>query len=79
MCLAVALTAPLAMLAHLNLRAVLATDVEGRLQVSDYLAVRFGVSGPGPGGDGGPRLGIWRIAGNGRGHLPLRPRPTSTH
>lgn len=42
--LAVALTAPVAMLAHLNLRAVLATDVEGRHRFADYLAVRFGVS-----------------------------------
>lgn len=45
--LAVALTAPVAMLAHLNLRAVLATDVGGRRRFSDYLAVRFGVSGLG--------------------------------
>jgi len=43
--LAVAVTAPVAMLAHLNLRAVLATDVDGRHRFSDYLAVRFGVSG----------------------------------
>lgn len=43
--LAVALTAPVAMLAHLNLRAVLATDVEGRHRFHDYLAVRFSVSG----------------------------------
>ncbi len=43
--LAVALTAPVAMLAHLNLRAVLATDVSGRRLFSDYLTVRLGVSG----------------------------------
>jgi len=43
--LAMAITAPVAMLAHLNLRAVLATDVEGRHHFNDYLAVRFGVSG----------------------------------
>lgn len=43
--LAVALTAPVAMLAHLNLRSVLATDVDGRHPFADYLAVRFGVSG----------------------------------
>jgi len=43
--LAVALTAPVAMLAHLNLRAVLATDVDGRHGFADYLAVRFGISG----------------------------------
>ncbi len=43
--LAVALTAPVTMLAHLNLRAVLATDVEGRHRFGDYLAVRFSVSG----------------------------------
>jgi O-antigen/teichoic acid export membrane protein len=42
--LAVALTAPVAMLAHLNLRAVLATDVEGRHAFADYLAVRYQVS-----------------------------------
>jgi O-antigen/teichoic acid export membrane protein len=43
--LAVALTTPLVMLAHLNLRAVLATDVDGRRPFGDYLAVRLGVSG----------------------------------
>lgn len=43
--LAVALTAPVTMLAHLNLRSVLATDVGGRHPFADYLAVRFGVSG----------------------------------
>jgi O-antigen/teichoic acid export membrane protein len=43
--LAIALTAPVMMLAHLNLRAVLATDVEGRHRFADYLAVRFCVSG----------------------------------
>lgn len=45
--LAVALTAPVAMLAHLNLRAVLATDVGARRRFSDYLTVRLGVSGLG--------------------------------
>ena len=43
--LAMALTAPVVMLTHLNLRAVLSTDVEGRHRFNDYLAVRFGVSG----------------------------------
>jgi O-antigen/teichoic acid export membrane protein len=43
--LAVALTTPLVMLSHLNLRAVLATDVAGRRPFGDYLAVRLGVSG----------------------------------
>ena len=43
--LAVALTTPLVMLSHLNLRAVLATDVKGRQPFGDYVAVRLGVSG----------------------------------
>ena len=43
--LAVALTTPLVMLSHLNLRAVLATDVGGRQPFGDYVAVRLGVSG----------------------------------
>ncbi len=43
--LAVALTAPVAMLAHLNLRAVLATDVSGQRRFRDYISLRFGVSG----------------------------------
>jgi O-antigen/teichoic acid export membrane protein len=43
--LAVALVTPLVMLSHLNLRAVLATDVDGRQPFGDYLAVRLGVSG----------------------------------
>lgn len=43
--LAVALTTPLVMLSHLNLRAVLATDVDGRQPFGDYVAVRLGVSG----------------------------------
>ena len=43
--LAVALTTPLVMLSHLNLRAVLATDVNGRHSFGDYIAVRLGVSG----------------------------------
>jgi hypothetical protein len=42
--LAVALITPLVMLSHLNLRAVLATDVAGRRPFGDYLAVRLGVS-----------------------------------
>src|ERR1019366_5583426 len=43
--LAVALTTPLVMLSHLNLRAVLATDLDGRHPFRDYVAVRLGVSG----------------------------------
>lgn len=43
--LAVALTAPVVMLAHLNLRAVLATDVSGQRRFSDYILLRFWVSG----------------------------------
>jgi O-antigen/teichoic acid export membrane protein len=43
--LAAALTTPLVMLAHLNLRAVLATDVDRRHSFGDYLAVRLAVSG----------------------------------
>src|ERR1039458_10701282 len=38
--LAVALTTPLVMLSHLNLRAVLATDLDGRHPFGDYVAVR---------------------------------------
>lgn len=45
--LAVAITAPVAMLAHLNLRALLATDVTGQRRFGDYLAVRFAASGLG--------------------------------
>ena len=40
----VALTTPVVMLAHLNLRAVLATDVAGRHPFGDYLAVRLAAS-----------------------------------
>ena len=40
--LAVAVATPVAMLAHLNLRAVLSTDVERRHPFGDYLAVRLG-------------------------------------
>lgn len=39
--LAVALTTPVAMLSHLNLRAVLATDVERRHLFGDYVAARW--------------------------------------
>ena len=42
--LAVALTAPVVMLSHLNLRAVLATDVGGQYPFGDYLAVRLGTT-----------------------------------
>lgn len=43
--LAVAVTAPVAMLAHLNLRAVLATDVTSARRFADYMRVRLAVSG----------------------------------
>ena len=42
--LALAVTAPLVMLSHLNLRAVLATDVGGRHPFGDYLVVRYASS-----------------------------------
>jgi O-antigen/teichoic acid export membrane protein len=45
--LAVAITAPIAMLAHLNLRAVLATDVARRHVFGDYLAARLTASAVG--------------------------------
>ena len=45
--LAVAIVAPALMLAHLNLRAVLATDVEERHPFGDYLAVRLAVAAAG--------------------------------
>ena len=45
--LAAAVTAPVAMLSHLNLRAVLATDVEGHRPFGDYLAVRLSTTGAG--------------------------------
>ncbi|RPI15197.1 MAG: hypothetical protein EHM65_04200, partial [Acidobacteriales bacterium] len=39
--LALAVTTPVAMLSHLNLRAVLATDMEHRHAFGDYLTVRL--------------------------------------
>ncbi len=42
--LAIAITAPVAMLSHLNLRAVIATDVTARHPFGDYLAVRLGAT-----------------------------------
>ena len=42
--LAVAVAMPVAMLTHLNLRAVLATDVDDKHAFGDYLAVRYVVS-----------------------------------
>ena len=39
--LALAITSPVAMLSHLNLRAVIATDVTGKHPFGDYLAVRL--------------------------------------
>jgi O-antigen/teichoic acid export membrane protein len=42
--LALAVTAPVAMLSHLNLRAVIATDVAGVHPFGDYLAVRLGAT-----------------------------------
>ena len=43
--LAVSIALPVSMLAHLNLRSVLATDVSGRHSFGDYLVVRLAVSG----------------------------------
>ncbi|MDP2995871.1 MAG: hypothetical protein Q8N47_00195, partial [Bryobacterales bacterium] len=43
--LAVAVTTPVVMLSHLNLRAVLATDVGRQRPFGDYLAVRLGITG----------------------------------
>jgi len=43
--LAGAVTTPVVMLSHLNLRAVLATDVSGQRPFGDYLAVRLGITG----------------------------------
>jgi len=48
--LAVAVTTPVVMLSHLNLRAVLATDMEERHRFGDYLAVRLATTGLGLGG-----------------------------
>lgn len=45
--LAVAVAAPISMLAHLNLRAVLATDMAREHPFGDYLALRLRVSGLG--------------------------------
>ena len=42
--LALAVTAPVAMLAHMNLRAVIATDVTGKHSFGDYLSVRIGLT-----------------------------------
>jgi len=42
--LAIAITAPVAMLSHLNLRAVLATEVAEKHPFGDYLAVRLAAS-----------------------------------
>lgn len=42
--LSLAVAAPVAMLAHLNLRSVLATDSGGEVPFGDYLAVRLAVS-----------------------------------
>lgn len=39
--LAIAITAPVVMLSHLNLRAVLATDIAGKHSFGDYLALRL--------------------------------------
>lgn len=42
--LALAITAPVTMLAHLNLRAVIATDVAAKHPFGDYFSVRIGVT-----------------------------------
>ena len=66
--LAMAIATPVGLFSHLNLRAVLATDMERRHPFGDYLAVRMGTAG----------LGILRspasasrgdMAGGGRGRL----------
>jgi O-antigen/teichoic acid export membrane protein len=44
---AVAVATPAVMLSHLNLRAVLATDVHGRYSLGDYLAARFAATAAG--------------------------------
>lgn len=44
--LAVAIVSPIALFSHLNLRAVLATDIEGRHSFGDYLAVRLATTAP---------------------------------
>jgi len=45
--LAVAVASPVAMLSHLNLRAVLATDIAAKQPFGDYVAVRLGATGIG--------------------------------
>jgi O-antigen/teichoic acid export membrane protein len=45
--LALAVTAPVIMLTHLNLRAVLATDAEAKYPIGDYVALRLAVSAVG--------------------------------
>jgi O-antigen/teichoic acid export membrane protein len=45
--LAVAVVAPIAMLSHLNLRAVAVTDVQGRHTFAEYLGVRLWTTGAG--------------------------------
>ncbi|MFN3326202.1 MAG: lipopolysaccharide biosynthesis protein [Bryobacteraceae bacterium] len=45
--LAVAIATPVAMLSHLNLRAVLATDIQHRRPFGDYLSVRVVTTGAG--------------------------------
>ena len=42
--LAVAITSPVAMLSHLNLRAVIATDIGGKHPFGDYVVVRLGAT-----------------------------------
>jgi O-antigen/teichoic acid export membrane protein len=51
--LALAIATPIALFSHLNLRAVLATDMERRHPFGDYLAVRMGTVG----------LGVLGVAG----------------
>jgi len=59
--LAVAIVSPILMLSHLNLRAVLATDMGKQHPFGDYLAVRLGATA----------IGLAAIAALAFGHSPL--------
>src|ERR1035441_6235529 len=63
--LALAVATPVAMFSHLNLRAVLATDMERRHPFGDYLAVRTGAAALGILAIGGIAFAggyAWRVA-----------------
>ena len=59
--LAVAIVSPILMLSHLNLRAVLATDMGKQHPFGDYLTVRLGATG----------IGLAAIAALAFGHSPI--------